>query len=69
MLAAKFMKVAISELISEPTLLSSINEDDFCKHLRNLHLTQVVEAAPDAEAGDPRHSILTACMSDGHERW
>ena len=39
--------------------------DDFCKHLRNLHLTQVVEAAPDAEAGDPRHSILTACMSDG----
>ena len=39
--------------------------DDFCKHLRDLHLTQVVEAAPDAEAGDPRHSILTACMSDG----
>ena len=39
--------------------------DDFCKHLRNLHLTQVIEAAPDAEAGDPRHSILTACMSDG----
>ena len=34
-------------------------------HLRDLHLTQVVEAAPDAEAGDPRHSILTACMSDG----
>ena len=34
-------------------------------HLRDLHLTQVIEAAPDAEAGDPRHSILTACMSDG----
>ena len=39
--------------------------DEFCKHLRDLHLTQVVEAAPDVEAGDPRHSILTACMSDG----
>ena len=39
--------------------------DDFCKHLRALHLTQVVDAAPDAEAGDPRHSILTNCMSDG----
>ena len=39
--------------------------DEFCKHLRDLHLTQVVEAAPDAEEGDPRHSILTACMSDG----
>ena len=39
--------------------------DEFCKHLRDLHLTQVIEAAPDAEAGDPRHSILTACMSDG----
>jgi hypothetical protein len=39
--------------------------DEFCKHLRKLHLTQVIEAAPDAEAGDPRHSILTACMSDG----
>ena len=33
--------------------------------LRDLHLTQVVEAAPDAEAGDPRHSILTDCMGDG----
>ena len=39
--------------------------DAFCKHLRDLHLTQVVEAAPDAEAGDPRHSILTDCMGDG----
>ena len=33
--------------------------DAFCKHLRDLHLTQMVEAAPGAEAGDPRHSILT----------
>ena len=35
------------------------------KILRDLHLTQVIEAAPDAEAGDPRHSILTDCMGDG----
>ena len=35
------------------------------KILRDLHLTQVIEAAPDAEAGHPRHSILTDCMGDG----
>ena len=39
--------------------------DDLCQHLRKLHLTQVVEAAPDAEAGDPRHSILGASMGEG----
>ena len=41
--------------------------DDLCNHLRKLHLTQVVEAAPDAEAGDPRHSILGAGMGEGDQ--
>ena len=41
--------------------------DDFCNHLRKLHLTQVVEAAPDAEAGDLRHSILGAGMGEGDQ--
>ena len=31
---------------------------DRCKALRRLHLTQVVDAAADAEAGDPGLSIL-----------
>ena len=39
--------------------------DALCQNLRDLHLTQVVEAVPDAEAGDPRHSILGASMSAG----
>ena len=36
-----------------------------CERLREEHLKQVVEAAPDAEAGDPRHSILGASMGKG----
>ena len=32
---------------------------------RFSNLTLVVEAVPDAEAGDPRHSILGASMGKG----
>ena len=36
-----------------------------CRILRKLQLTQVFEAAPDADVGDPRHSILCAAMGEG----
>ena len=46
---------------------NQVPPDDLCNHLRKLHLTQVVEAAPDAEAGDLRHSILGAGMGEGNQ--
>ena len=41
--------------------------DALCQNIGDLHLTQVVEAVPDAKAGDPRHSILGASMRAGNK--
>ena len=46
---------------------SLAHPSDRCEALRRLHHKQVFEAAPDAEAGDPRHSILGAGMGEGDQ--
>ena len=38
---------------------------DRCSAFQSLHSTQVFEAAPDAEVGEPRLSILCAGMCEG----